>query len=239
MGLGSRPATGLEKALEENYGVKIWYMELEHGSAASTIGHFGPAILMNRSQAPWRRSSNFAHELFHLVTWKSLPPTLRSDEHTWNSIERKANSFAACLLLPAEDVKLAAERRIDPTDNTIATMDLIQLAREFGVSTQMLFYRLQNLNILKREDVDSLLNDPSFTVEDKSTMHDHWWEPPEYPERFVRLAFTAYKKGNLSRAKLAEYLNTSLLDLTEELKRYDFDDTGSYDAKVTAIGVDS
>jgi len=49
---------------------------MEEGSAASAIGPFGPAILMNSKEAPWRRNYNFAHELFHLITWESLKPAL-------------------------------------------------------------------------------------------------------------------------------------------------------------------
>ncbi|GAH85544.1 unnamed protein product, partial [marine sediment metagenome] len=46
--LGSRPATCLEGMLEDKYRAKIWYQDLgEEGSAASTKGSFGPAILMN------------------------------------------------------------------------------------------------------------------------------------------------------------------------------------------------
>lgn len=72
--LGSHPAASLEKTLENQYGVKIWYEDLGgEVSGASTIGDFGPAILMNRNQAPWRRNYNFAHEIFHLVTLR-IPP---------------------------------------------------------------------------------------------------------------------------------------------------------------------
>ncbi len=87
--LGNRPARELEKTLQENYGVKVWYFELEEGSAASTIGAFGPAILMNLYEAPWRRNYNFAHELFHIITWKSFPPKMIAEQpDLWDKLER-------------------------------------------------------------------------------------------------------------------------------------------------------
>jgi hypothetical protein len=52
---------------------------MEEGSAASIWGPFGPAILMNSNEAPWRRNYNFAHEVFHLITWDSIPPGLLSE----------------------------------------------------------------------------------------------------------------------------------------------------------------
>ena len=53
-----------------------------------------------------------------------------------------------------------------------------------------------------------------------------------FPERFVRLAFVAYKKGRLSKAKLAEMLDTSLIDLPKTLQEYGHKDREGYDAEV-------
>lgn len=59
-------------------------------------------------------------------------------------------------------------------------------------------------------------------------MSASWWEPPTVPERFVRLAFVAYQKGRLSRARLAHLLDTTLPDVTETLLKYGLDDRESY-----------
>jgi hypothetical protein len=59
-----------------------------------------------------------------------------------------------------------------------------------------------------------------------------WWRPPKFSERFVRLAFVAYKKSRLSKAKLAEILDTSLIDLPKTLQEYGHKDREGYDAKV-------
>jgi Zn-dependent peptidase ImmA (M78 family)/DNA-binding XRE family transcriptional regulator len=235
MRLGARPASAIERALEELWNVKIWYMPLEDGSAASTIGDFGPAILMNENEAPWRRNSNFAHELFHLITWDSLPPQeLQEDEELWLRIEKIAQAFASYLLLPAEEVSWAFNDRLDPEDGAIWIYDLIEIAREFDVSTEMLLYKLQNLRLFSQETVKELLDDPEFREADRKTMPAHWWDPLEFPQRFVNLAFTAYKKGNLSRGKLAEYLNTNIVELDDVLLRYGIDDSEIYDAKIQA-----
>ena len=53
-----------------------------------------------------------------------------------------------------------------------------------------------------------------------------------FPERFVKLAFVAYKKGRLSKAKLAEMLDTSLIDLPKTLQEYGHKDREGYDAEV-------
>ncbi|MCH7922404.1 MAG: ImmA/IrrE family metallo-endopeptidase [Nitrospinae bacterium] len=230
--LGARPALSLEKTLENRFGVKVWYNDLERdGSAASTIGDFGPAILMNRTEAPWRRNYNFAHEVFHLLTWESIPAErLQSEPELKHRIEKIANAFASHLLLPGDTLTVAFKEHVK--GGFINYSDIIELAREFDVSTEALLYRLGKLRLVDRDDVESVLEDETFRESDRATMHGHWREPPPMPERYVRLAFMAYKRGNLSRAKLTKYLNTSLFDLTDTLLEYGLDDREDYEAEV-------
>lgn len=229
--LGDRPAQVLETTLQNVYGVKIWYLDMEEGSAASMIGPFGPAILMNSNEAPWRRNFNFAHELFHLITWRSIPPSMiKRKPNLWNKLEKLANAFASSLLLPSESVTVEFNKYLK--NKNISYTGFIDIARSFGVSTNALLYRLLNMKRLTRSVLDKVLNDPLFRDIDRSTMAPRWWQPPEIPERFVRLAFVAYQKGRLSRAKLSEMLDTSLIDLPVTLQEYGLSDAEGYDAEV-------
>jgi len=232
LNLGSRPAASLERLLENAYGVKIWYMDLgQKGSAACVLGPFGPGILMNKSEAPWRRNYNFAHELFHLITWKSLPPELlTSDEKIWERVEQIAEVFASNLLLPADPVLSAFHEKV--ADGKIKHIDLVGIAREFDVSTSALLYRLLNLGQLDKKTVEKLLDDPEFKRIDTATMYQHRWEPPVIPERFVRLAFLAYKKGKCSRARLASYFGKGLRELADFLKKYDLFEEEDYQTEI-------
>ena len=199
MNLGRVPATSLTKVLEEDFGVKIFYREDLSGSAASAVGDFGQSILMNSSEAPWRRNYNFAHELFHLVTWNAMPPQrLRQDQGLRDKFEKLANYFASCLLLPAECVLTAFQ--------------------EFDVSTEALLWRLVNLRQIKADEVRKVLIDPAFRELDRSTMVDRWSRPKELSDRYVRLCFLSFQKGQLSRAKLAELIGLSLAELRGKVK---------------------
>lgn len=232
LSLGVRPAASIVRALEERYGVKIWYLDLgKECSAACAVGDFGSAILMNRSEAPWRRNFNFAHELFHIITWNVAPPAvLQSRPDLCSTFEQFANKFASNLLLPADTINAEFDRRIQ--DGKIAYTDLIELVREFDVSTEALVWRLVTLNRLAREAAEVLLKDENFRALDRSSMHGRWWDPPPIPERFVRLAFIAYQKAKISRSRLAEYLETNLLDLNKTLLDYGLDESADYDAAV-------
>jgi Zn-dependent peptidase ImmA (M78 family)/transcriptional regulator with XRE-family HTH domain len=230
--LGSRPACSLRFLLEDNYGVKIWYADLAEGaSAACTVGSFGTAILINSSEAPWRRNFSIAHELFHLITWSSMDLKSVAEDSVLNDkIEKLANAFASSLLLPSSQLKEAFQPRIK--DNKVTETDLVEVARAFDVSTEALLYRLVNLGYTKREEIESLLDSDDFRALDRSFRVGEWAKPPSLPERFVRLAFFAYKAGNLSRPRLAEYLDTNLVELTDKLQEYGLDDRIEYEAEV-------
>ncbi|MBS3910036.1 MAG: ImmA/IrrE family metallo-endopeptidase [Actinobacteria bacterium] len=229
--LGSKPALSLTRVLEDNFGVKIWYYDIENGSAASARGEFGAAILMNFKEAPWRRNYNFAHELFHLITWDAtrmgeLKPEL------WSNLEKMADAFASYLLMPKHAIRDAFENRIQ--DEVIHYSDLVEVAREFEVSTAALLWRLYRLNKISQDKVQALLDDPAFQAVDKTTMYRNWRHPLPLPDRFVRLAFLAYQKGKLSRMQLSKYLDTSLIDLSNILSQYGFDEWENYELEITA-----
>ncbi len=231
--LGSRPASSLIAVLEGDYGVKIKYEDLgDAGSAASAAGEFGLGVLMHRYQAPWRRNFSFAHELFHLVTRDSIEQDQMYDNprlQAW--VEKLAESFAADLLLP-EDV-LMAEFDDLVQDGKTSYGDLISLARDFGTSTEALVWRLVNCKRFSKKEANRILQDDAFRAADRSTMAGKWSEPAPLSERFVRLAFRAFKKERVSRSRLAQLLGTSLFDLDSFLSDYGLQEADTYEAEAT------
>lgn len=174
---------------------------------------------MNNAEAPWRRNFSFGHELFHLITWESIPPIYKVERaDRWEKIEKIANVFASNLLLPEAPINYAFRKSI--YDDKIKYIDLIQLAREFGVSSEALIYRLCNLGRITKQHVKEVLNDEKFRELDRNSMRGQWWTRPELPERFIRLAFKAYQEAKISRTLLPAYLNQSLLTLKNFLEGY-------------------
>ena len=191
-----------------------------NGSAASTVGDFGHAILINSLDAPWRRNYDLAHELFHLLTWNIFIDEITHDEEQYKpEIEKWANSFASALLLPAKELRKEFLKRIK--DSSIEYIDLVEIAREFGVSVEALLWRLVNLQLLKRKDViDALEKGTLKDIDKKMRVKDWIGEKPYLSCRYISLAIKAFQMGNLSKAKFADYVDKSISEVPSFLKKY-------------------
>jgi Zn-dependent peptidase ImmA (M78 family)/transcriptional regulator with XRE-family HTH domain len=225
MKLGGRPACSLAKTLQEDYGVKIFFEDFgDQGAALSAKGSFGYGILINLSNAPWRRNFSLGHELFHLLTfdhWKSPRQ------------EKLADSFAAALLLPAEPVLSILRSRM--TEGKLSFETLVEIAREFEVSIDALLWRTVNLGFTKKEAVEEALQNQKLKALDK--INRVWTKPDLLPERYVRLCHTAYRMGKIGRAKLAEFLETSLVDLTAEMNAQEEEEvTNDGETQLAVVG---
>lgn len=235
--LGSRPACVLEKILEEKYNIKIVYLNLGiDGSAASAVGPFGAAILLNSQETSWRRNYNLAHELFHIVTWKIIDySNAHMDCEEKKPVEKMADAFASYLLLPHDEVE--REYRSKIKDGKLLLLDLIGIAREFEVSTEALLWRLVHMSILKENDVKSIISLSWFKDQDKiQRSKDKKQFPAHISTRYINLSFKAYQAGLISRGKFAEYLNVNRSQLKTILLEYGFDEESeSYDGQLAVI----
>jgi Zn-dependent peptidase ImmA (M78 family) len=140
MKLGARPAISLLAALEEQHGVKLYVNRLEGaGSAASTRGSLGPAIMLNGTNAPTRRRYDAAHETFHLATWDLFPPErVHCASGGRSRVDVLANRFASALLMPESAVK--AELRTRARISDWSSADYVTLGREFRVSAEAMIW---------------------------------------------------------------------------------------------------
>ena len=218
LNLGRRPATVLQEAIQDQFDVLVWFMDTgDVGSAACTRGRFGSAILIPTCSVPWRRDYDTAHELFHLLTWDSYHPSDVEDAELTRKAEKLADSFAAALLMPAAVVRQELAARA--VDGKVPTADLVPLAVELDVSFEALVWRLLNLHYLDAaERAREIIEDPALRDVDRRLRERDRTSLPRLPERYVELAYAAWLNGRLSRARLAEYLDCSLVDLPRSLE---------------------
>lgn len=217
--LGDYPATALVKILEEKYGIKFFFNELDgNGSAAASASDYGLCVLISSSEPAWRQHFSIAHELFHLITWDDgLLEQVSSDKEVWNKNESLANAFAAGLLVPTE--ALHREIRSLSKENKLNDAGIVSIARQFGVSLEALLWRMGGLNIISRETVKKAISDERIHALDQESRAEA--QTPYYlSNRFVRMAYVAYENGKISRARLAKILSQSLSALPVYLKKF-------------------
>jgi Zn-dependent peptidase ImmA (M78 family) len=149
-------------------------------------------------------------------------------------IEVRANAFAASLLLPEEGVRrfmiaigkggpsrlhadvfdesgvVEVRARAAPESRDIQLYEVAELADHFGVSRLAALYRLRNLRLITDAELDHLKQQEEAgkgrevaALLDLPEV-DHEAARNEFRHRFLALALEALRRGEISRAKLAE-----------------------------------
>ena len=208
--LGDRPGQSLLRILEEVCAVKVFHLAFEpSGTAASTRSEsFGPAILLNSSNARWRRNFDLAHELFHLLTWElfrhagEAVSTVAGEQE-----ERLADVFASHVLMPEEVLRITVEQYRDDKDS-LPVDAVFTIARQFDVSVEALMwqihsaFRIADPEWTKRRIASVKSFAPLFEKREQQA-------PPPWPDRYEALAVQAYRRGELSIGRFAEYVGIS------------------------------
>ena len=201
----------------------------------------GPFVAVNREEHIFRRNFSFAHEYAHVLLDCNAHGIISRGSDRAELQEVRANSFAASLLLPEGGVRellatlgknaqtrllvetpLNDERaegivaRVAGTPPNIQMHDVVMLARSFGVSRQVVLYRLRNLRILSERELSELLKleEAGHGRQLEKLMDlpepDHQRERNRFQYRFLSLGLEAYRREAISRSKLEELFSQIL-----------------------------
>jgi len=156
-GLGECPAERLKDEIESRLKANVLFVDAPDGVSGGAV-HLkdGANIFVNRRHGRVRRNFTLAHELFHILTWETMPPEkMDLEENRKTRVERLANNFAAALLMPQAVLEKAVEGVIEKLDNEDPAPLLeewaIQTADQLQVSMEALMYRVLNLQLLPKE----------------------------------------------------------------------------------------
>lgn len=200
--LGDVPATRLAAAMEERFGILVLAVDAPPGisGAACRLPELD-AVLINRREAPGRRHFDLAHELFHLLTWDTMPPEPIEDVDAKGPVERLANSFASALLMPRRLIE--GGWRAAGSVQGLATM-LNERADALQVTALALKWRLVGAKLLPRARADA--------VPDELLRHNgrpgpsEGWQPTLFSPRFARAIADGLYQGMITRRRAAKLL---------------------------------
>ena len=126
-------------------------------------------IFVNTCSRLSREIFTLAHEIGHVVLHMEGMDSFIDDATTisgksTDEKEQEANYFAACLLMPADEVEKFLDLEIENFGSKdLSAMDIARIMSEFNVSFDMVLNRLENLNKINNAQRTRLDNERNMT----------------------------------------------------------------------------
>lgn len=213
LNLGEVPSMRLADAVQHELDTVVLYVDAIKGvsGAACQLDQLN-AVLINRREHAARRAYDLAHELFHLLTWHTMPPKhVESDQpvdRDEKRVEQLADNFAAGLLMPAKTISALVASSPPPAGAALPTW-IRESAGKLGVSGSALKWRLVNAKVLKRSVAEAIADDAIRANGDRSADR----MPERFSKQFVEVLSWGIDEGYVSARRAAMLLETSVDDL--------------------------
>jgi Zn-dependent peptidase ImmA (M78 family)/DNA-binding XRE family transcriptional regulator len=216
LGLGDGPIGNLRERLEAEVGLRIFYFAMPSKIAGAFAYNedLGACVAINSNHPRDRRQWSLAHECGHFLMHRyQAEITILLDRRMQTAKERVADAFAENFLMPAAGLnrRFTDLHRSSPKGVTLG--DMVSLAHLYQVSVQALVLRLETLRRLAAGTWERLVAE-GFEVQKAQRLLGIDANPPVkdlFPQRYVALAVSAFRNGDLSEGQLAKYLRTDRL----------------------------
>jgi Zn-dependent peptidase ImmA (M78 family)/transcriptional regulator with XRE-family HTH domain len=205
LGLGRAPVADIAELAEQHFGIDV--LAWPAGTAVSGLCAHGEGVAMMVVSTGFPRGHQrftAAHELAHHLLLDPREIVIDADLYASTPAEKRANAFAAALLMPADGLRDVVAG--GPVDETA----LAGLMRHFGVSYSALVYRLasSSVGLLTARARDAWLAEPVHAVlraandpaPAELTTAD---ESKRIPPRLWRAAQAGYQTGRVGIGTLA------------------------------------
>ncbi len=218
--LGKIPSKTLAEAAEQRLNLLVMMVDGPREISGAAV--FLPeltTIVVNRNEPLGRRNYDFAHELFHLLTWQSMPPAHLDLETVTKKaggkrIERLADTFAAALLMPEASIEPLWAARKEPDIHDW----LNQAAPVFGVTAIALYWRLRSLRYLTPDDSINIQEDR--LVWNGAGPENETKKPKLYSRKFVEQLHAGLDNGRVAVRRVSQVLNCTIDDLEQLFRDY-------------------
>ena len=207
--LGAVPADRLAQVMERRLGVLVLLVDAIDGisGAACRLPDLD-AVLINRHEVTGRRHFDLAHELFHILTWDTMPPdhVEEASERSKIRVEQLANNFASAVLMPT-----AVLDQIGPPEADLILW-LNDNAEALQVTATALKWRLIALGRLDAARANKI---PDAALRNNGRDISGREPPPLYSKAFMEVIALAIGEGHMSARKAADLLDMTLDDLAQ------------------------
>jgi Zn-dependent peptidase ImmA (M78 family)/DNA-binding XRE family transcriptional regulator len=209
MGLGLGRIDDLFSIFELDLGIRVFLRPLPHH--ISGLYAFDPSvgacILINASHRWKRRVQSLAHEGGHFASDRTHADVLDDAEIPLSIEERFARRFGPALLMPAVTVRSRFDEIVS-VEGAFSVRQLVLLAHQFGVATEAMARRLEELDLLPEGTWLSIKDRKFDSNMERQVLGDPAPEspPPTVPPRLAYLASVALQREVLSEGQLSDLL---------------------------------
>lgn len=233
LGLGDGPLPILRDILEQDVGLRIFYLPLQPSkfSAIYIYSHeIGGCIAVNSQHPEERRRWSLSHDYAHFLVHRYKPRMFIEDSYQRvPEDERFADYFALHFLMPTGSLTRRFNQILQ-NKKKVTPADLCTLAYYYGVSVAALTRRLEEMKLLPTGIWDKLRG-RGFKVREAQMQLNLGPLPAQdekLPRRYQYLAIHAFDQELITEGRLARFLDVDRLEarrIAEKLHQHGSDVT--------------
>lgn len=228
LGLGDGPISLLRDILEQNVGLRIFYIKMpgKYSEMYNYDAKLGGCIAINANHPEERRRWSLAHGYLHFLAHrrKSVLDEVEIEYQRRPMSEKLAEAFPAYFLMPTSSL-LRQFNEMCQSQGKFTPTNLFTLAHYYGVSVEALVLRLEDIKLLPSGTWERL-HDRGLKV--RQVQQELGLEAIDrradmVPVHYQHLAIEALDQGIISEGRFAKLLGLNRLesrDIANKLREY-------------------
>lgn len=228
LGLGDGPISLLRDILEQNVGLRIFYIKMpgKYSEMYNYDAKLGGCIAINANHPEERRRWSLAHGYLHFLAHrrKSVLDEVEIEYQRRPMSEKLAEAFPAYFLMPTSSL-LRQFNEMCQSQGKFTPTNLFTLAHYYGVSVEALVLRLEDIKLLPSGTWERL-HDRGLKV--RQVQQELGLEAIDrradmVPVHYQHLAIEALDQGIISEGRFSKLLGLNRLesrDIANKLREY-------------------
>jgi len=236
LGLGDGPIPILRYLLEQDVGLRLFYLPLPPKFSEMYVydDALGACMAINRHHPEERRRWSAAHGYAHFLAHRyKAEISVENGYQRLPESERFADAFARYFLMPTGGL-IRRCNDIRRTQGKVTPADLGTLANYYGVSVEVLTRHLEDLKLLPTGIWDKLRHGGFRIREAQRQLGLEGITAPdeELPRRYQYLALAAFERAFITEGQLARFLRVNRLDARQAIAVLHESTSGAIDVAI-------
>ena len=216
LGIGDGPVPLLRDILEQDVGLRIFYLEMppKYSEVYSYTESLGGCMAINANHPEERRRWSLAHGYLHFLAHRRKPVFHYEGQYQrMPASERLADAFPKYFLMPSSGL-LRRFNDMYRAHGKFTPANLCTLAHFYGVAVEALVYRLENMELLPTGTWDRLQG-RGFRVrkaQEELGLEAIPQRTDKTPIHYQHLAIEALDQGLITEGRFADFLGVDRLE---------------------------